>query len=95
MCEYANVKGKESCGQCVYGQGCESKGVLSFGAVCGGKAKAGRSKQAISGSCYLSTQGWSRNQEVTVRKDPECYTKVTLSFEKGHISNAISTLITT
>lgn len=55
------------------------------------KVKAGRSKKTISGSGYISIQGWNKNQEVAIREDPKCYTKVTLSYEKGHISCAIST----
>ena len=55
------------------------------------KVKPGRSKKTISGSFYISIPTWDRNQEVIIRKEPECYTKVILSYERGYISSAIPT----
>lgn len=68
-------------------QGCGSKKKLSFNAVCSGKSQT-RQKKTISESCCVSKPCWDRNQEV-IRKETENHTKLTLSFERGHISCAI------
>lgn len=72
-------------------QGCGRKGKLSFMLLALTNVKPGRSKKIISERCYISIPGWDRNQEVTIGKQPECYTKVTLSYKSEHISCVIPT----
>lgn len=87
VCAHTSVKGKESSA----GRGVEVRESSPSMLFAVAKVKPGRSKKTISGSCYISIPAWDRNQEVIIRKEPECYTKVILSYERGYISSAIPT----